>query len=446
MSRTTLTRALPLLLAGALMVAACPPKLGMPHLGDEDRNDDIVGPPSPGPDLALDVDILIDGTTSMSGYAVAGESVFNRFVEELEAAIRSGSKQSKIAFFKFGTSIKPIGRDVAILRKAPAFFAEPGIFEQTRLEDAVANVAPTKDRILLTDLFQNEGDVNKVVAALKEKCFDKNLDVGILMVKSEFDGMVYDAKVPPYRYVTKSDRPETHRAFFAIFVGDADRFVRIYRALKSTRVASALDDQAFLVLSRTAVKGYKVRFELLKTKDKKIQIAKSSEPNPFDNKVDIALGTGAGVEELIARVTVERNLYGPRFNLAKVSLQAIAVAPKTGAKRNDPPEAKPTQDVKLKSLEAKEDELSATLAIGSPTETNRKSGKMLYKVLLELPTDLDGFAPPPPFLNQSSENPRPGADPQKTIHLEKFTRDLIRGWATAQTRYAAKAYIHADRK
>lgn len=446
MRKTPQALSLPILLAGALILGGCPPDGKMPRLPDQETNVDIVGTPDPGPELSLDVEILIDATTSMSGYATVGESAFNRFVEELEAAIRSGSRQSKLTFFKFGSSIKPIERETAILRKPASFFAEKGVFEQTKLEDAIETTDPKKDRVILTDLFQNEGDINKVVAAFKEKCFDKNRDVGVLMVRSEFDGMVYDAKVPPYRYISKPGQPETLRAFYAIFVGDASRFLRIYQALKSTRIASALDDRAFLVLSRAAVRGYKVQFEIPKSKGKKIRITKSTDSNPFENSTNIHLLSGASEEELVARITVDPNSFGPRLNLGKLYLSSKTATLKGKAKPSDPPEIRDTDEVQPKALTVKDNVLTATLAIGVPNDQKRKTGKTLYKVLFALPSDLEAFSPPPPFVDQSSENPRPGADPQKTINLEKFTRDLIRGWATAQTRYVAKAYIRTERK
>jgi len=429
-----------------LGAASCGEKAPMPHLVDEETNADIVGPTDKHLELALDAEVLIDATTSMSGYATVEGSVFNRFVEELEAAIRSGAKQAKLAFYKFGTSVRPIEREVAVLRKPAAFFAEKGIFEQTRLEDAIDSPDPAKDRIILTDLFQNEGDVNKVVAAFKEKCFDRGRDVGILMVRSEFDGVVYDAKVPPYRYVSKAGELASNRAFFAIFVGDAARFGRIVEALKSTRVASAIDDDAFLVLSRHAVKGYKVQFEVPKGKARKIRITKSGKPNPFENGVDVHLLPGATEEELITRITIDPVPFGPRLTLEKLYLIAKQATMKPGGKVKGAPDVRDTDEIRPKSLAAQGRTLTATLTIGAPTAPVEKKGRTLYKLLFALPAELGAFEPPARIVEQSSDDPRPGAGPEKTVNLEKFTRDLIRAWATAQPRYVAKAYIRAERK
>ncbi len=418
----------------------------MPHLEDEETNVDIVGPAKKELGLALDVDILIDATTSMSGYATVEGSVFNRFVEELEAAVLSGAKQAKLTFFKFGTSMRPIEREVAVLRKPAAFFAEKGVFEQTRLEEAIDSPDPAKDRVILTDLFQNEGDVNKVVAAFKEKCFDRGRDVGILMVPSEFNGVVYDARVPPYGYASKAGEPGTNRAFFAIFVGDASRFVRIVEALKSTRVASAIADDAFLVLGRHTVENYAVRFEVPKGKGRKIRITKSTKANPFGNEVDVHLLPGAADEELEARITIDPKPFGPRLTLGKLYLQALAATVKPSGGAKAALDVRETEEVRPKSLTSRENVLTATVVIGVPAEPARKKGKTLYKLLFVLPPELGAFEPPARLVEQSSDDPRPGAGPEKTINLEKFTRDLIRAWATAQPRYVAKAYIRAERK
>ena len=59
----------------------------------------------------------------------------------------------------------------------------------------------------MTDLFQDKGDINRLVAQLKEKYLEKELAVGLLGIRSQFDGKVYDAgiNVPPIDH--QGDRP-----------------------------------------------------------------------------------------------------------------------------------------------------------------------------------------------------------------------------------------------
>ena len=61
--------------------------------------------------------------------------------------------------------------------------------------------------VIVTDLFQDEGDINRLVAQLKEKYLQKELAVGLLGIRSQFDGTVYDAgiNVPPIDH--QGDRP-----------------------------------------------------------------------------------------------------------------------------------------------------------------------------------------------------------------------------------------------
>src|SRR4029078_13472765 len=109
----------------------------------------------------------------------------------LEASGMSAWKNADIKFFKFGQIIKPIDRNQFLSAKNNLqFYREPGIFKNTYIDSVVKNTDSKRLSVLITHLFQNEGDVNTMVEKIKEKCFANNIAVGILGIKTDFNGTV----------------------------------------------------------------------------------------------------------------------------------------------------------------------------------------------------------------------------------------------------------------
>lgn len=182
-----------------------------PNIGWDYSDKDILSPKTPRPD-AITINIYLDATTSMKGFATNVTGVYNKFIDEIESSVAAGWKKAEIHFFKFGTKIKEVDRNGFKAAKSQPFYAEPGFYEKTNIDYVIERMDSSQINVVITDLFQDEGDVNSIVLKIKEKCFSKGVYVGILAIKSDYDGMVFDAKVPPYLFKSVAGKDETYRA------------------------------------------------------------------------------------------------------------------------------------------------------------------------------------------------------------------------------------------
>jgi len=96
------------------------------------------------------------------------------------------------------------------------------VFEQTLIQNVIDQASAEKLTIIVTDLFQTDVDVNVFTNKIKNKFLANNLAVGVLGIKSEFDGQVFDVGPNNYTFNYKSDQknPGTFRPFYLLALGN----------------------------------------------------------------------------------------------------------------------------------------------------------------------------------------------------------------------------------
>ena len=211
----------------------------------------------------LAVDLFLDATLSMRGFILPeAESRYEQTLQLLERAAQTGWKEAHLTVYRFGSAIEPIGSSAYLAAGRPKFYEDPRFFERTLIErvitfpeDSTSNGAPTSGiadrlKVIVTDLFQNDGDVSLLTRNMKEKYLEKNLAVGVLGIKSEFDGKVYDVGTGNYNFEYKSgDAEERFRPFYVLVLGKHLDVEHFYESL----VKSGLDDfpaKEFVIFSR----------------------------------------------------------------------------------------------------------------------------------------------------------------------------------------------------
>lgn len=418
--------------------SGCKPQQGPIEFPDDETNNDIVADPSIRP-TTIKAEVFLDATTSMSGYAQDPNGTYLKFISELEAAVTSGTRNSLINYHKFGTRVKQITRNEAVFQN-PGFYNERGIFERTSIDSVLVRADEAKSTIILTDLFQSEGDINQIVDQFKTRCFVKGLDVGILMVPAEFSGIVYDAKVAPYPYSSTKDDVSTYRPFYVIFVGMAPDFLHLIDALKSTAVKNVISDDNILLLPKQIVTGYEVNVE----KNKDPQHKKTTQrwvsrgysgKNPFKNIYRVTLTKGD--EPIPMVVTIDNVMpvkYLPDIDLDNIEIEVM----KMGVEKD---QFSPSDEFQIAEGSSEGTKKILNLLYKSKFEGESSSYKMLFSV-----SALRGFKVPQNFVQNSSLNPNPISDANKTLNLEKFVTDLTRTYASVNTGYIAKSYMYFDFK
>jgi hypothetical protein len=219
---------------------------------------DIVAPPAQaGPSSRLPVDIYLDATLSMKGFSRPQTTNFSSLLDGIEAAVQNAAKSSDLRFFKYGRSVARIERATFVAaRHSQELWEDKGFRSETDFAQAVDSTDPGRVSIFITDLFYSNADANKVVSAIQERCFKKGIEMGIMGLKSDYDGYVADVQ-PPVKVV--GDRP-----LYLLVFGSKANISLIFSAFKNQPYVQA--DQA-LLLTRYPVKSFTV--SAAKAKDSK---------------------------------------------------------------------------------------------------------------------------------------------------------------------------------
>jgi hypothetical protein len=217
---------------------------------------DITTPAAPAA-AKLPVDIYLDATLSMRGFSRPQTTNFSRLLEGIEASVQNAAKSSDLRFFKYGRSVAPLQRaDFVAARHSQALWEDKGFRSDTDFAQAVDSTDPGRVSIFITDLFYSNADANKVVGAIQDKCFKHGVEMGIMGLKSDYDGYVADVQ-PPVK-VTGA------RPLYLLIFGSKANISLILSAFKNQPYAQA--DQ-ILLLTRYPIKSF--RAEATKARDSK---------------------------------------------------------------------------------------------------------------------------------------------------------------------------------
>lgn len=191
---------------------------------DPPVTDDLNSYPPPSP--TLKVNVFLDGTTSMKGFIVSGlTSRYQRALPLLESTVERGWSGSQITFYRFGTVIQELPERRYLEAQHQKFYEEKEVRERTLIQNVIDFSAEEHSEntltAIVTDLFQTDVDVNLISRKIREKFITKNLSVGIVGIKSQFNGKVYDVGPNNYAFDYKTDNgdPTSFRPFYILVLG-----------------------------------------------------------------------------------------------------------------------------------------------------------------------------------------------------------------------------------
>ena len=109
-------------------------------------------PPPPSSEASSDLDVYVDGSKSMRGYASSPDSNYNRLLRGLLQSATAGS--FNLSVFKFTSTITPITNIPLNQIQSPGFYDG----QDTPLRTLMARVAaaPTHTAIIVSDMVQSE--------------------------------------------------------------------------------------------------------------------------------------------------------------------------------------------------------------------------------------------------------------------------------------------------
>lgn len=374
----------------------------------------------------IDIDIYIDATTSMEGFAVDEMTVYSQFIDQLEASSLSAWKSADVKYFKFGERTREIGRPEFLTAKNnKMFYRENGIFLETYIDSVIKKTDTKRLSVVITDLFQNEGDVNSMVNKIKTQCFFDGIMVGVLGIKSKYIGTVYIEDQNNTHYPLNDERP-----FYALFFGAPYNMEKLFEALKAK---DFVKEEQIQLISNHILKSANV--SIVKTRESKF-VNKKAPRIQINNSFDFSMKKEGKEASFNFELTFDRNTRCIDFK--ENTIEAIVFKKSIQDANNVNPDSVLTKDIKLENIIRQGNKITATLVLNNEDPV----GNYSYLIYL-LPNQMNGFLLPSWISNFSTDNPVQGTPSgSQTYNLEKLISRLLVAKNAVTPTYISKSYIN----
>ena len=447
------------------------------------------GPPPP-PDYTSDIApgdisdelvarIYFDATLSMQGFVVPGSTHYTQMCPYLESVVVSGWEDGTVDFFRFGEQVEPIDRNTYLNVAHIDFYENENINRETFIQkiidyenplggdeieidntpetatetDASSTpeastevVAPaqeinerqTESRlvVIVTDLFQDNSDINLLVTQLKEKYIKNGLEVGLFGLRSQFDGTVYDTGIGEAPIVHRSDpqEPKTFRPFYLLVLGKYTDIAHYFDRLTANEFpeAQTIIFSRYLVSPLLSFSGASIEppenlngKTFVRSEDPRLeqfQITKGSNPAKISATLKYTL--------LPHAMFFDANTFEPSINAKH--------APMGETKRN--PDAEECLKV-LSTLSKNEDGNELTVEFNIASSTLPSKAVYLYEVTLS--PGIDTYRAPDWCSDWDMGSERNGS---KTLNLVNFVRDLSQVTAREHRPKIAKFHFYIEKR
>src|ERR1035437_613210 len=411
-------------IAFLIFLQACSKNL--PDIKWDFSNKEVIGE-KPEKSETIKLDIYLDATTSMEGFAVSNSSIYSQFLDQLEASALSAWRNAEPQFFKFGEIIKPINRiEFLSAKNNLQFYKDKDIFKKTYIDSVVKRTDSKRLSVLITDLFQDEGDVNIMVERIKEKCFVRDVMVGIIGVKSDFKGKVYDVR----NYQKGYDLESKERPFYALIFGNPYNMELLFEALKTK---SFVKEDQFLIFSKYIIKSFEPT--LIKTKDSKF-VNKKAPRTEIKNSFDFSMKKEGKEAKFNLEININRNTRCADY--LEKNIQALVFKKSIQDSKNIAVDSTLTNDVSIENIQRVGDKLTGTVLL----KNDDPPGNYSYEVYLKV-NQLNGFQTPQWIKAFSTEDPIPNTpSASKTYNLQKLTELLLIANASISPTYISKFFIN----
>lgn len=187
----------------------------------------------------LNVDVYLDATSSMKGFVdTETPSFYQRTLPFLESAVTEGWKDGQVSFYKFGTTIEPLPERNYLTARDSKFYDLNKEGDKTFLQTIVDSAQPTHLSVIITDLFQDNSDVNQVASKIRDKFISQNLAVGVFALKSQFKGTVYDVgpNNDKFTYANRANEDSSMRPFYLIVLGSHTDIAHYFNQLGQSEI------------------------------------------------------------------------------------------------------------------------------------------------------------------------------------------------------------------
>jgi hypothetical protein len=131
----------------------------------------------------------------------------------------------------------------------PAFYQGGADFSTSRIDAALIDPAENQLSLVVTDLYQKDADVRLVQNLLAQRYLGKGYAVGILTVKSEFKGTVYDVGISNqnFDYSTPGKNSRAFHPFYVILLGSYGNINHFFDQLQRNGLSTV--EHEFVIFS-----------------------------------------------------------------------------------------------------------------------------------------------------------------------------------------------------
>jgi hypothetical protein len=200
-------------------------------------------PPIAAQSKTLNIDIAIDGTPSMQGY-VNGFSN-SRYIQTLNlldtvASTAWANPAATVSYYRFGTKQQKLDRPAFRRAQLPEFYGGDDL-KVSNIPAALPKTTAQRLSLIVTDLYQQDADVTLVQQQLSQKYLQPGQAVGVLAIRSEFKGTIYDVglRSQQFSYATGTDESKFH-PFFVLMLGSYADINHFYDEFQKSRDSTPL--------------------------------------------------------------------------------------------------------------------------------------------------------------------------------------------------------------
>ncbi len=421
---------------------------------------------SPGdPSEKLLARIYFDASASMQGFVVPNTSQYKSILRPLESVITSGWRNGKAEFYRFGEQVTPIDRDGYLMADSEDFYTELKTYiqkifeyEEQLVSKNINNASnnsidggPSPNKVndireedslvvIVTDLFQDKQDVNLLVTQLRDKYINKEKKgqaLGLLGLRSEFDGRVYNLGTSPILYRSTPGKPETFRPFYLLVIGRHADIAHYFDRL----IANGFTDAQTLIFSQYLVDSL-LSFENATIEQlvnlNRVSIAEKPDPQVKEYRIT----DKNKPSQISAKLKFQFLSYVMPFDSEKFEVNIIAEY-KPDSKGKNEISLDAQKCLKVISTHSKNDE-DNELNVGFNLDSGSlPDERKIYLYEVTLSPGIDTFKEPDWCSQWDMEDERNGA---KTLNLVNFIRGLSQATTLIHEPIIAKFHFYIEKR
>jgi hypothetical protein len=139
------------------------------------------------------VDLNLDGTLSMQGFARPSDGRFSQLLQDLDLSFSALWRPDQISYHRFGSIIEAIPqRPFYVAASSEGFFKGSKEYATTRIDKVFRASEPGHLTVVMTDLFEQDLDISSIQQSLRASHFPERSSLAIWQWRMPFSGPIFD--------------------------------------------------------------------------------------------------------------------------------------------------------------------------------------------------------------------------------------------------------------